>query len=305
MCIDHSPQMHLKMLLQDFHSITHINISYLSMRSEHDLAAPLHFSVSAENMNGFLSQLHRVHELKERIALMEADAVAYIKTHPEAFYSYHPVPGLTSFVFPVYSRSILLGCLLLGPIRDKHHPEFYYQKQLSSLCHIHNLDTNAMMALYEQLPVYENPAIMASSRLLSQIVVYASSIDSPALQSPPLSARIVEYIDAQYMNAISPSTACEHFHISRTTLSRTLSRDLNDTFLSVLSHRRIRNVCKCLEDGLSPEEASMLSGFSSPLYMARVFRTIMGCTPHAYRKKKNEYRSTQQEETKDDAQAPQ
>ena len=140
-----------------------------------------------------------------------------------------------------------------------------------------------MQLLYDKLPACEDAALLASSRLLSQIVVYANNIDSPALQSPPLSARIAEYIDTQYMNPISPGTACEVFHISRTTLSRTLSKEFNTTFLALLNRRRIQNVCKCLEDGLSPEEASNQSGFSSPLYMARVFRTMMGCTPHAYR----------------------
>lgn len=276
-----SLKMELQMLLQDFHSITQINIAYLPLPPEKKYAAPLRPIASAARANDFLDQLYRIPEWKERGEQMALDAVNHVSIHSEEHFSYHPYPGLTMFVLPVCSRGIQLGCLLYGPVRDNPHIQ-NQPNPFAGLHRYHTLDINALQTLYEQLPVCEEPALLASSRLLSQIVVYANSIDSPALQSPPLSVRIAEYIDAQYMNPISPSTACEYFHISRTTLSRTLSKEFSTTFLSLLNRRRIRNVCKCLEDGMPPEEASIQSGFSSPSYMTRLFRTTMGCTPHAY-----------------------
>lgn len=291
----HSPQMHLQTLLQDFHSITHISISYLPVQSAEDMTGAMRFDSHAEMMNRFVSQLYRIPQIKEHMDQMEADAISRVSKYHESVCRFDPFPGLTVYVFPVVSHSIILGCFSFGPVRLSQSRLSHAQR--AALYQTHGLDPSTMTELYEQLPICDDPAMMAASRLLSQIVVYASSIDSITIRSRPLSVRIAEYIDTQYMNAISTSTACEHFHISRSTLGRTLSKDFGNTFLSMLSHRRIRNVCKCLEEGLSPEEASTLSGFSSPLYMARVFRTIMGCTPHAYCKMKNESRSTQQEET--------
>lgn len=275
----HSLRMELQMLLNDFHSITQVNVSYLPLPAKKKYTLPLHPIATAASTADFLSHLYRIPDFRERGEQMTLDALNHVSTHTEGHTRYQPFPGLTVFVFPVLARGVLLGCLLYGPVRDVRVSS---QHQMSALYRHHNLDPDAMQILYDKLPACEDAALLASSRLLTQIVVYANNIDSPALQSPPLSARIAEYIDTQYMNPISPSTACEYFHISRTTLSRTLSNEFNATFLSLLNRRRIQNVCKCLDDGMSPEEASNQSGFSSPTYMIRVFRAVMGCTPHAY-----------------------
>lgn len=277
-----SQQVHLQTLLEDFQRITQIDIVCLAMLPGHDGAAPLRFSAASENAAGLLSGLRRNPEAKERMAHLEHEAVKHIRTNQQAHCRYHPVPGLTAYAFPVSSRGMLIGCLLLGPVRESPGPDHYDRKKFDSFCRLHGLDAEALTALYDRLPLCGEAAILASSRLLSQIVVYASSIDSPAMQLPPLAERIAGYIDAQYMNPISPAAACEHFHISRTTLSRTLSREYGETFLSMLSRRRIHSVCAQLESGASPAAAAALSGFSSPTYMARVFRSVMGCTPHAY-----------------------
>ena len=275
-----SSRMELQMLLQDFHSITQVNVSYFPLPPEKRYTLPLHPIASAAAVTGFLSHLYRTPDSMERGEQMALDALNHVTTHAEEPARYHHFPGLTVFVFPVLARGVLLGCLLYGPVRDaKAAP----QHQVSAHFRHHNPDPDTLQILYDQLPVCEGAALLASSRLLSQIVVYANNTDSPALQSPPLSARIAEYIDTQYMNPISPGTACEVFHISRTTLSRTLSKEFSTTFLALLNRRRIQNVCKCLEDGMSPDEASHQSGFSSSSYMIRVFRAMMGCTPHAYR----------------------
>lgn len=274
-----SLQMELQMLLQDFYSITQVNVSYLPLPPEKKYALPLHAIASAASASDFLRQLHRIAEWKERGEQMALDALNHVITHTETHGRYQPFPGLTVLVFPIQARGMLLGCLMYGPVRD-----VWASGQHQALAHVrhHNLDPDAMQTLYDQLPVCEEAALMASSRLLSQVVVYANNIDSPALQSPPLSARIAEYIDTQYMNPISPGTAREYFHISRTTLSRTLSQAFHDTFLSMLNQRRIKHVCQCLAEGRSVEEAVSQSGFSSPMYMARVFQRLMGCTPHTY-----------------------
>lgn len=275
----HSLQMELQMLLNDFHSITQVNVSYLPLPAKKKYTFPLYPIATAASPADFLSHLYRIPDFKDRGEQMTLEALNHVSIHTEGYTRCQPFPGLTVFVLPVLARGVLLGCLLYGPVRDDRFSSLH---QVAALYRHHNLDPEAMQLLYDQLPLCEEAALLASSRLLSQIVVYANNIDSPALQSPPLSARIAEYIDTQYMNPISPGTACEVFHISRTTLSRTLSKEFGTTFLALLNRRRIQNVCKCLQDGLSPEEASNQSGFSSPSYMIRVFRAMMGCTPHAY-----------------------
>lgn len=273
--------MQLQTLLEDFHSITHIPITY---SPAHKAAGMLHFTTHADTIMQYLSLLRQSPALKEKIATLDAEALAQVTKPPGTVHSYEPAAGLTTFVFPVYSRQMLLGSFVLGPLRIGQQMGHYEQSQRAILFSAHHLDANTMEALYQQLPVFDQPALIAASHLLSQVVEYASNMDALTLHALPLSERIVNYINTQYMNAISPATACEHFHISRTTLSRTLSRAFNDTFLSMLNQRRIKHVCQCLDEGRSIEEAATQSGFSTPLYMTRVFHKLMGCTPHIYQK---------------------
>ena len=272
----------LQTLLQDFHGITNISIAYLPKRACEDGIGAMRFSDSAEPMNLLLAQLYRHQEIRLFMEKQEAEAIEKAMKQRIAIHRFEPFPGLVGYIFPVYVHGSLLGCFVFGPVLQSVNQ----YKQFQRAAHYFGClqEDRELSGIYKQLPVCDEESVQAACRLLSQIVAYTNSIDSIAIQSRPLAVQLSEYIDTQYMNPISTSTACEHFHISRSTLSRVLSREQGDTFLSMLNRRRIDNVCKCLEDGMSIEEASASSGFSSPQYMARVFRTIMGCTPHAYRR---------------------
>lgn len=94
---------------------------------------------------------------------------------------------------------------------------------------------------------------------------------------------LVRYIQLHFMNPISRSTACEFFNVSSSCLSHTLQTELGKSFLDLLNQTRIENVCRCLKNNQTINEAAELSGFQSPSYMARVFKNIMNCTPSQYR----------------------
>ena len=284
-------QLHLQMLLQDFYRITQIGISYLPKEAPTEAAGATYFSAQDAAAERLIAQLQRIPELMAQMETAEAEALAKAMTKKEGMISCEIFPGLMKYVSPVLSRGILLGCFVLGPVRREGERALYERSQHAKLLQAHHMDAQQLSEMYAQIPRVDQAAILAGSRLLTQIAVYASSVESITLHSLPLAPRIVEYISTQYMTPISPSTAAEHFHISRSTLSRTLSREYGETFLSLLNQCRIRNVCRLLDAGLSPEEASNQTGFSTPQYMARVFRSIMGCTPHMYRQSREKPRA--------------
>lgn len=185
----------------------------------------------------------------------------------------------------MYSRSVLLGCFFVGPIRVRQDRPQDSQILRTELYHAHHMDASLMTELFYQIPILEKNALLASRRLLTTAVIYSHSFDFASITATPLAIRIADYIDTQYMHDISPATACAMFHISSSTLSRTLSKEFNTTFRTMLNQRRIRSVCAHLQEGFTPEQASSLSGFSSTTYMARVFSSVIGCSPHAYRQR--------------------
>ena len=106
-----------------------------------------------------------------------------------------------------------------------------------------------------------------------------------------LSVCASEYTDPEAAQAYLDSYADnvgtdENFDENINTALETVRQDVSGyaTFLSLLNQRRIKHVCRCLEEGRSVEEAATQSVFSSPLYMARVFHQLMGCTPHIHQR---------------------
>lgn len=277
-----SSQMRLQTLLHDFHNMTHIDVSCILLSPTADLS---NAATLKEGANSFMAQLLKVPEMREHITRQREDVMTRITEFQEMFCSYEPFPGLVCHAFPVYSRSVLLGCCFVGPIRIRQDRTHDSQLQRTELYHAHHMDPSLMTELFYQIPILEKNALLASRRLLTTAVIYSHSFDFASITSTPLAIRIADYIDTQYMNAISPRSACDMFHISSSTLSRTLSKEFNKTFYSMLNQRRVRSVCEYLQEGFSPEHASSLSGFSSPSYMSRVFSSIIGCSPHAYRQR--------------------
>lgn len=274
-------QTRLQALLHDFHSITHIDVTYV-MFSSNELPKPI---TLREGANSFMTQLIKAPEMKERVAALREGALSRVTEYQELSCSYEPFPGLICHVFPVYARSVLLGCFCVGPIRIRQDRGNDSQLQRTELYRTCGLDAAAMTEMFYQIPILEKNALLAARRLLTTSVIYTHSFDFASLTATPLAIRIADYIDTQYMNDISPRSACDAFHISSSTLSRTLQKEFNKTFRTMLNQRRVRSVCENLQEGFSPEQASALSGFSSPAYMARVFSAIIGCSPHAYRQR--------------------
>lgn len=268
----------LQMLLNDFHNITHVNIAYVSLYPDHQVSDEA--DAAADTPNAYLSACMQSAPLQSKAAALEAEAIARLIEQHLSASSFSPFPGLITYIFPVYSHGILLGRLTFGPLRTEADPSARHK---AAFCPP-GANPEHMAEQYALLPAYDNAAILAARRLLSQIVIYASSIDIIALQALPLSEQIDEYIRSHYMNAITPASACEHFHISRSTLNRTLSQRYGANFLTLLHRCRIRNVCRCLDEGLSLEDAAASCGFSSPAYMSRVFRSVMGYGPRAYQR---------------------
>lgn len=264
----------LQQLLENFRNVTQTSITYVPLQSGSNAFNSPNASVSIHN--GYLHACFLVPELQTHAAQREADALSHLLATHTTFDCFHPFPETTSCLFPVYSHGVLLGCLIFGPLRN--HP------QLSEST-MHHFPTLAPVAkAYEALPLYDDAVVMAANRLLPQIVIYTNRLDALTQDSRPLSEQIEEYINTFYMNPISPATACEHFHISRSKLNHTLSKSFDKTFLTQLHQCRIQNVCRLLNDGVSIEEAATRCGFSSPAYMARVFHQMVGCSPTTYLK---------------------
>lgn len=96
---------------------------------------------------------------------------------------------------------------------------------------------------------------------------------------------IQKYLDEHFTEVSTVSDVAEHFFYSREYVSRLFKRYLNTTVADYVLKRRISHSQSLIALGLPLIDVCFQSGFGSVSTFIRAFRSIMGMTPSAYRKK--------------------
>ncbi len=96
---------------------------------------------------------------------------------------------------------------------------------------------------------------------------------------------IQKYLDEHFTEVSTVSDVAEHFFYSREYVSRLFKRYLNTTVADYVLKRRISHSQALIASGLPLIDVCFQSGFGSVSTFIRAFRSLMGITPSAYRKK--------------------
>jgi AraC-like DNA-binding protein/mannose-6-phosphate isomerase-like protein (cupin superfamily) len=101
--------------------------------------------------------------------------------------------------------------------------------------------------------------------------------------------KLLEYINDNYMQPITLEDAAVNIGFSKYYFSRLFKQYTEYTFCDYLTIRRIRAAKEMLADAdCSIMDIAMNTGFSSISTFNRVFKETEGCTPSAFRAKRNE-----------------
>lgn len=99
-----------------------------------------------------------------------------------------------------------------------------------------------------------------------------------------ITKEILAFIEQNYMNYISLVMAANHVHLSSIYLSRLLKKELNQTFVDLLTSTRISKACLLLKNpDIKTYEVSNSVGIKDPRYFTQIFRKYCGVTPTEYR----------------------
>ncbi len=91
------------------------------------------------------------------------------------------------------------------------------------------------------------------------------------------------YMQAHYAEPIALDQLCRLSGLSRSTLLRAFARSKGVTPYRYLENIRISAAKKLLEQGSSPVEAAMATGFSDQSHFTRYFSQFLGLSPGVYR----------------------
>lgn len=91
------------------------------------------------------------------------------------------------------------------------------------------------------------------------------------------------FMEQHYANHLNLDQICRHAGLSKSTLLRAFTRQKGITPYRYLENIRIGNAKKLLEQGASPAEAAIQTGFADQSHFTNYFSSFIGLTPGVYR----------------------
>jgi len=262
-------------LLEDFYKVTKIRISFWNSEGVKCLMAP------ADGNSDFCNALRKIPDIEALCQKCDRDALKNVLKKEASLYQFRCSAGLVEYVIPAYYSGNLLGYFMFGQVRNPNKQEDGSIERLA-LYREYHFDAEYMDALYMRLPTVEESAMISAGRMLVALTRYAYQNGHIWDQTLPLIQKVERYIQTNFMYPIGIDTACTALHVSRSTLSHTIQREMCSTFTSLLKRQRAQNVRKCLQNGQTIAEAAYNSGFQSVNYMTRVFKELIDMSPSQY-----------------------
>ena len=91
------------------------------------------------------------------------------------------------------------------------------------------------------------------------------------------------FMEQHFQSRISLDQICRHVGLSKSTLLRAFTKSRGVTPYSYLENIRISQARKLLEQGITPVEAALQTGFSDQSHFTNYFSRFIGLPPGAYR----------------------
>ncbi len=115
-------------------------------------------------------------------------------------------------------------------------------------------------------------------------------VDSVCAEIPSTKSKVIteimDYIDKLYMEEISLITLSEHIHMNHIYISRLIKRETGETFLDILTRKRMKKACELLTGSdCKTYEIAYKVGIKDSGYFSQVFKKYYGKTPSEYREK--------------------
>ena len=153
------------------------------------------------------------------------------------------------------------------------------QEELRELLHRLNA------ASEREEPSYKALAVGLVIRIFFLLQQSEAAVEKEADPLPEHLLAIKQYIDENYCELSSVSEVAERFFYSREYVARLFRRHFNTTVGDYVKARRIAQAQQLLGQGYSVTEVCYRTGFGNLSTFIRCFRSVVGTTPSAYRKK--------------------
>ncbi|SKA84257.1 AraC-type DNA-binding protein [Clostridium sp. USBA 49] len=98
--------------------------------------------------------------------------------------------------------------------------------------------------------------------------------------------KIIQYMNENYMNAISLEMISNYIHLNPIYLSKLFKEETGESPINYLIGIRLYKAKELLDNGeFTVKEIASMVGYDDPYYFSKLFKKYYGCSPKKYKNK--------------------
>ena len=203
----------------------------------------------------------------------------------DGFHFYRCHAGICEAILPIRVDGVPMAYLVFGQFLDGTPLEDQWANTARTLDWYPG-GAGALQAFFAQFRQYSHKEITAYAEILEALAAYIQ-LKGMILTTERTNLQKLEfYLDQHYMEKLSLAAISEHLHIGRTKLCA-LAKELSGghTLSYLIAERRIRAAKVLLLQSNAPiSTVAEQVGISDYNYFSKLFRSVTGITPSAFRK---------------------
>ena len=231
----------------------------------------------------FCARINACGEGHERCVACDAQAVARCAER-ENVYFYRCHAGICEAIIPIRANGVPLAYLVFGQYLDTSSMENQWARTRAALDWYPG-DMEKLHRDFTAFRQYSTQEIAAYAEILKALASYIQ-LSGMIFEAEHSDLRRLElYLDQHYMEKLSLTTIAQALDISRTKLCALAKRLSGGKTLSrMIAERRVEAAKRLLTRSNTPISAvAEAVGITDYNYFTKVFRSITGMTPSAYR----------------------
>ncbi|MCI5971038.1 MAG: AraC family transcriptional regulator [Oscillospiraceae bacterium] len=191
--------------------------------------------------------------------------------------------GVKEFIYPIYDNTSLVGFISISGYREQNYESYINKCSNKFNISQKNLE-KTILSLKSKIPnkSYVDTLIIPLIRMLELAYIKLGNIsnDSSTIEE------IKKYVNRHYAEDITIEQLCKIFSCSRSYICHTFKVKTGHTFHEHLTAIRLRSAKSLLlHSNLSVSEIAYSVGFNDSNYFSSTFKSHVGLSPMAYRKK--------------------
>lgn len=237
---------------------------------------------TASCQSAFCMQLKRAVGAHARCVVCDREMITHACRAGDGMQRYRCHAGLVEVAVPVMENGRNVATVLFGQLLDYTPVELQWQTT-RRLCSWHPAVDTLRAAFYE-LRTVSDSELESCAQIVHACVSEARLQGMPPARSMTDGERLLSYIDRYYASALTLDLLCHALSIGKTKLCALAKQESGLSVSRLIASRRVSAAREMLENtSLSIQQIAEAVGIPDYNYFSKVFKSVCGMTPSAYR----------------------